>query len=676
MSRYGAAIGRMKPSRRPISYAHSSRVTRALAVGVAIGLVAGMGAIFFSAAIEFSTSVLLEGIAGYTPPGPAGEGGAIESGPDRLWLIPVVVTLGGLLSGVIVYKFAPEAAGHGTDAAIASFHHRAGRTRLRAIPVKIVASAITIGSGGSAGREGPTAQIGAGFGSFLATRLKFSAADRRRALATGMGAGIGAIFRAPLGGAMMAAEVLYRDDLEADVILQALIASIVSYSVFGLWAGWDPIFGGTASFSFSEPGQLPFYIVLGVLCGIGGLAYAWAFAAAERAFKRLRLPRMAKPMFGAAIVGLIGLSMPESLHVGYGFVQQGMTPEGIAAFPMWLILLLPLAKIVTTSLTVGSGGSGGIFGPGMVIGGFVGAALWKLTEALPGVPDQPGPVVIISMISLFGSIAHVPLAMLLMVGEMTNNLSLLAPAMVAVATATLVVGDRTIYENQLPTRADSPAHRHRFSFPLLHSLPVDEVIRPVTVLPAATTPTVALEALDRTGAKLALIAGEPGQAPSGVTRESLISAPVGVIAIAELAAEPLPVIVSSASLAMALDRLADADRSWLPVIDGDGNAIGTVSTKDIMRSYRHAMEREVRALAPVGPDLETLEIPVGPSSSVAGHRLSEVDLPAGVRALTLQRNGSAFAPTGDTVLAPGDRIVFSVPASARARILRALIGGP
>lgn len=656
--------------------AHSSRVTRALAVGIAIGLVAGLGAILFSAAIEFSTGALLEGIAGYTPPGPAGEGGAAESGPDRLWLIPAVITLGGLLSGLIVYKFAPEAAGHGTDAAIASFHHKAGRTRLRAIPVKIVASAITIGSGGSAGREGPTAQIGAGFGSFLATRLNFSASERRRALATGMGAGIGAIFRAPLGGAMMAAEVLYRDDLEADVILQALIASIVSYSVFGLWAGWDPIFGGTASFSFSEPSQLPFYVVLGVLCGIGGLAYAWGFAATERTFKRLPLPRMAKPMLGAAIVGVIGMAMPEALHVGYGFVQQGMTPEGIASFPIWLILVLPLAKIVTTSLTVGSGGSGGIFGPGMVIGGFVGAALWKLTESLPGVPDEPGPVVIISMISLFGSIAHVPLAMLLMVGEMTNNLSLLAPAMVAVATATLVVGERTIYENQLATRADSPAHRHRFSFPLLHSLPAEQVVQPVTVLAGATSPAAALAALDQAGARLALIAGEPGQVPGSVTYESLEAAAASVNAIAELATGPLPVVTSSASLATALDRLADADRSWLPVVDGEGRVVGTLSTKDIMRSYRHAMEREVRALAPVGPGLETLEIPVGASSAVAGHRLSEVDLPAGVRALTLQRNGSAFAPTGDTVLSPGDRIVFSVPAAARARTLRALIGGP
>ncbi|HMO96730.1 MAG TPA: chloride channel protein, partial [Tepidiformaceae bacterium] len=138
------------------------RLVRSAWLGVVIGIVAGAGAIAFYEAIEFATDHLLVAIAGYHPPAPLGEGSLETSGPERLWALPLVVGLGGLLSGLLVFWLAPEAEGHGTDAAIDAFHHKAGRVRLRVVPVKLAASAITIGSGGAAGREGPTAQIGAG----------------------------------------------------------------------------------------------------------------------------------------------------------------------------------------------------------------------------------------------------------------------------------------------------------------------------------------------------------------------------------------------------------------------------------------------------------------------------------------------------------------------------------
>jgi CIC family chloride channel protein len=181
-----------------------------------------------------------------------------------------VTTLGALLSGIIVFSLAPEAEGHGTDAAIGAFHQ--GKAIRARIPlVKLVTSAITIGTGGSAGREGPAAQISAGFGSILATVLRLDAQDRRIALATGIGAGIGAIFRAPLGGAILAAEILFKDDLEVEAIIPALMASIIGYSIFGAWSGWQPIFSTPVNLAFTSPPQLLYYVVLGVLCGLIGL---------------------------------------------------------------------------------------------------------------------------------------------------------------------------------------------------------------------------------------------------------------------------------------------------------------------------------------------------------------------------------------------------------------------
>src|SRR5947207_1946903 len=451
-----------------------------LLISTLIGLVAGIGAIAFYAAIHFATGTFLGGLVGYLPPDPAGEGKTIVMpfwSAARPWLLPIVTTAGGLLAGIIVFSLAPEAEGHGTDAAIAAFHQ--GKPIRARIPlVKLVASAITIGSGGSAGREGPSAQISAGFGSLLGTLLRLDIQDRRIAIAAGIGAGIGAIFRAPLGGAVLAAEILYKNDLEIEAIIPALIASIIGYSVFGVWSGWSPIFATPGNLAFTSPPQLLYYIILGILCGLVGMLYARGFYGITHIFHRLRLPNWIKPGIGGLLVGLIGLFLPQALGMGYGWVQVSMGP-GLLSLPLWVILLLPFAKIVTTGLTVGSGGSGGIFGPGMVIGGMLGATVWRLSyHVLPGIPATPGPFVIVGMMALFGGIAHAPLAVMLMVAEMTGNLSLLAPAMIALGLATLIVGDETIYIAQLATRADSPAHRYRLSFPLLTTLPVRAAMAP------------------------------------------------------------------------------------------------------------------------------------------------------------------------------------------------------
>jgi CIC family chloride channel protein len=285
-----------------------------------IGIVAGVGAIVFYAAIHLATHWFLNGLVGYMPPDAAGEGSATIMpfwNSVRPWLLPIVTAAGGLVAGIIVFWLAPEAEGHGTDAAIAAFHQ--GKSIRARIPlVKLVASAITIGTGGSAGREGPAAQISAGFGSILASVLHLDARDRRIAIVVGMGAGIGAIFRAPLGGAILAAEILYTDDLEVEALVPALIASIIGYSVFGAWSGWNPIFTVPANLAFTSPVQLLYYVVLGVLCGAIGLLYANGFYGITHIFHRLRLPNWLKPGVGGLFVGLIGLVIPQALGMGYG----------------------------------------------------------------------------------------------------------------------------------------------------------------------------------------------------------------------------------------------------------------------------------------------------------------------------------------------------------------------
>ncbi|MGC4108917.1 MAG: chloride channel protein [Nocardioides sp.] len=270
-----------------------------LIIGGLIGLVAGLGAVVFTHAIQIATEFFLGRLVGYTPPKPIGEGNyLIQETIARPWLLPLVTALGGLLSGIIVFRFAPSAEGHGTDAAIDAILHKDGHIDPKVPPVKLVASAITIGSGGSAGREGPAAQISAGFASMLSGWLKLSPNDRRIAASAGMGSGIGAIFRAPLGGALMSAEILYLHDLEVEALIPALIASIVGYSVYGTIEGWEPIFGQQSGIAFDDPTSLIYYALLGVVAGLVGILYAKCFYGTVHLFHKLHVPLWVKPAIG------------------------------------------------------------------------------------------------------------------------------------------------------------------------------------------------------------------------------------------------------------------------------------------------------------------------------------------------------------------------------------------
>ena len=239
----------------------------------------------------------------------------------------------------------------------------------------MIASAITIGSGGSAGREGPTAQISAWFGSWLGDVLHLDEHDRRIAMAAGIGSGIGAIFKAPFGGALLSAEILYKRDFEAEVLFPSFVASVVGFSIFGAWAGWTPIFGAGGHFTFSNPFSLGGYFILGLCAGLVGLLYPKALYVIRDAFARIHIPSHIKPAIGGLMVGLIGLVFPQALGMGYGFAQFAIDGDFLR-MAAWLMAAMVFVKILTTSLTIGSGGSGGVFGPGMVIGGFLGGALW------------------------------------------------------------------------------------------------------------------------------------------------------------------------------------------------------------------------------------------------------------------------------------------------------------
>lgn len=423
-----------------------------------LGVVGALSAQIFTYLLKSAQFLFLQAMAGYTQPGLPEEGGVLIQviGPHGLWLVPLATTMGGIISGLLVYTFAPEAEGHGTDTAVKAFHRTGGLIRRRVAPLKTLASAITIGSGGAAGREGPTALISAGVGSIYASLFKRSEEDRRLLVLIGMAAGLSAIFRSPIGTAIFAIEVLYSDmEFEASPLLYTMLASLVAYVVNGLFVGWQPLFQVPAGLNVPKFTDYAWYLVLGVGCGLAATLVPVVFYGMRDLFHFLPLAPQLKPAVGGLGLGLLAVALPQVLGGGYGWIQEAMDGR----LPLMIMLVLVLAKLLAFSLTVSSGGSGGVFAPTLFVGAMVGGVMAKLC----GQPSAA--MVVVGMAAVFGGAARVPIATLLMVTEMTGGYQLLVPAALAVSLSCLIqnllssrIKYKSLYEAQVPYRADSPAH--------------------------------------------------------------------------------------------------------------------------------------------------------------------------------------------------------------------------
>lgn len=478
---------------------------RWLLIAVPIGVASGFVAVAFLTALDLASGLLVGGLGGVLLPinGVAPSPGiSWSSNPSRFWVLPMVLGLGGLAVGLIASRFAPETLGHGTDETIRSFHHGRGAVKPRVPFVKFAISVLTLGSGGSGGREGPTAQIGSGLGSIVASPLGLTTRERRVALMVGMGAGIGAIFKAPFGASLLAAEILYLADFEAEVIMPSIVASVISYSIFGFFEGFGPEFAAPSGLGWSVP-QLPLYAILGVSAGLLAALYAVSFTRSRAYFARTSFPLWARPAIGAGLAGVIIAALyygvPWDAHlvgvgllgIGYGLVQWLLFQGDVTALLLVLVVALILAKIVVTALVVGSGGSGGLFGPGVVLGactGFaVAGAMRLLFPSLLPAADLAA-FAVIGMLAFFGSVSKAPIAVIVMVVEMTGTESLLVPAMMAIFIAYYVAGPFQLYSEQVPSRLASPAHTTEYFASFLEHVPIRSMLQPAPspIAPGAT----------------------------------------------------------------------------------------------------------------------------------------------------------------------------------------------
>jgi CIC family chloride channel protein len=387
---------------------------------------------------------------------------------------------------------------------IDAFHQHGGVIRKRVSWVKAIASIFTLGTGGSGGREGPTMQIGGALGSMVAGFLGVNAAERRILMVAGVAAGIAAVFRTPLGAALLAVEVLYRDDFETDALIPAVLASVTAYSVVISIFGESTLFAHPGRFPFVI-GHLPLYLLLALLVTMLASLFLSSMRGVQRVTASLTIPTWARPGLGGLAVGVfcvpiivfVGwrLTQPGQgvglLGGGYGAVQVAIS--GADWLPLgWtgaaLLLFLCLAKIVASSLTIGTGGSAGDFAPSLVIGGLFGGAFGRAAQLLLHDPRiDPGAFALVAMGTFYGGVAHTPLSSLVLVCELAGSYDLLVPLMLAEGIAFIALRKKSLYRAQVRTQRESPAH-HLVRVDRLRETRVSAIMRMITVsgVPIAT----------------------------------------------------------------------------------------------------------------------------------------------------------------------------------------------
>jgi CIC family chloride channel protein len=417
---------------------HLSETNILISLAIVVGVGTGFGALLFISLIEYARELffgysadVLSGILSI------GEGG-------YKWWIAAIPAAGGLLAGPIIYYFAKEAKGHGVPEVMDAVARKGGIIRPRVAAVKALASAICIGSGGSAGREGPIIQIGSAIGSTIGQIFKMSGNRVRILVGCGAAAGISAVFNAPIAGIIFSLEVILGDfaiKTFAPVLLSSVLASVITR----LFLGNHPAFDVPA-YELVSAWEIPLYVILGVICGGVAVVFTRVLGWSERFFDNLKIPEMSKPAIGGLLLGIIGIFYPQVFADGYKTIDVAL--YGRMAFGLLFILIF--LKVAATSLTLGSGNSGGIFAPSLFMGAMAGGAFGTIAHTIfPTITAAPGAYALVGMAALVGGTTHAPITAILIIFEMTGDYRIILPLMVSVTFSTLVA--RHMFEYSIYT---------------------------------------------------------------------------------------------------------------------------------------------------------------------------------------------------------------------------------
>ncbi len=660
----------------------SNRLPESLAIfltALLVGVGAGLGAVFFRWLIAFFQDLFFTKL-----------GGLLQG--FQPWYLLIIPALGGLIYGPMIYKFAREAKGHGVPEVMEAVALKGGRIRPVVAIVKSLASAVCIASGGSVGREGPIAQIGSAIGSTVGQYFNLSDERIKNLVACGAAGGIAATFNAPIAGAVFALEIIL-GQLHAvyfgAVVISAVTADVIAhYFEGGLRAFSVP------AYTMTSPWELLFYVVMGVLMALASVAFTRLLYLSEDIWDGISFPEYFKPVIGGLILGVIGIispkigSFPRAFGVGYDSISEAL----FGNMALKLTLSLFLLKLVATIITLGAGGSGGIFAPSLFMGAMLGETFGQFAGQLfPSVTAPPGAYAMVGMAAFFSGAAHAPVTAILILFELTGNYEIILPLMLATVTSTLLsraLSPESIYTLKLTRRG---VH-------LQEGKDLD-VMQTITVGEAMS------KSYDVVSSDLSLknLAIEFERSHHHgfpvVDRDDKL---VGVVTIQDLEraledelpdSTPVEEIATCQNLITAYDdepmwtalrKLGVRDVGRLPVVKrgSERQLVGVVRRKDIIQAYnlaivqraQHQSRADRQRLGKI-IDSKFIELDLPSTSPVIGSRISEIKLPEDCLIVSIQRGRKLFIAHGYSVLEEGDQLTVITREDVAQKVMEILLGG-
>jgi CIC family chloride channel protein len=589
-------------------------------------------------------------------------------GPYYVILIPAI---GGLIIGPIIYFFSQETKGHGVPEVMLAVSALGGKIRPRVAAIKALTSSICIGSGGSVGREGPIVQIGSALGSSIGQLFNLSEEKIKILVASGAAGGIAATFNAPLAGIFFALEVIlgeYGPRFLSSVVLSSVTATVISRH----FLGDQPAFM-IPTYQLLSIWEIPLYFIFGFAAAGAAFLFMKILYKCEDMFNSWEVPEYTKPAVGGLLIGLIGLFFPQIFGVGYETMEMALYGKLAAS----TVIILVIIKTIATSVTLGSGGSGGVFAPSLFIGAMLGGAYGKLTYLLsPNIAIPSGACALVGMGAVFAGAAQAPISAIIILFEMTGDYKIILPLMITCIISTVMVRQLTresIYTLKLKRRGvDIQVDR------LIRELPIDILVGAVmTVHYEWVSSRLSLTNLDQRFQETRHhgfpVIDEKGDFVGIVTLTDLEKTKdragdgkgITGLTVADIMTREVLTCSPDDTLPAALRKLGQLDIGRLPVIDpfNPKKLIGMLRRTDIIRTYSKLALKEVsqapETLAAVeeNPKAQFMEVTVAAKSSLAGRCLEEISLPQDCLFVCIRRKGRTIIPHGTTIFEPNDRII-------------------
>jgi CIC family chloride channel protein len=634
-----------------------------LITSLIVGIGAGLGAVLFRRLIDWIHNFAYSDIAGIFA----------EWYPLHLIIIPA---LGGAIVGPLVYYFAREAKGHGVPEVMEALELRGGKIRPRVVVVKALASSVCIASGGSVGREGPIAQIGSALGSFVGQTLKLSEERVRTLVACGAAGGIAATFNAPIAGAVFALEVLLRRF--GSVYFGAVVISAVTADVIAHYFEGDSRTFLTPEYTMQSPWELLLYTLMGFIAALAAVGFSRLLYFSEDIWNLIRIPEPTKPLFGGILLGLLGIvsyqidGFPRVFGVGYETIENTLFSQLTLQVTFGLLLL----KLVATTLTLGSGGSGGIFAPSLFMGAMLGASFGQIAHTIfPEIVAPSGAYALVGMAAFFGGVAHAPITAILILFEMTGDYQIILPLMLSTVLSTIVaknLSPDSIYTLKLKRRGVELSEDTQ-AIDLMQGVTAEIAMNCETEAVPLDLPLVEL---------MSTFSSTHYHALPVVQNETEL---VGLITINELDQLRSKGTLESKTIAdiltfnnpatirphepvwMALRHLEDQGEGCVPVVSETGKNIllGVLRRIDIIRAYNKAVSQRaqvqhhaeilnIRKLNQSG----LTEVTLRAESPNVGKRVKELHLGGDALIVSVRRGGKLRIVRGETILHAGDQVTI------------------